>query len=312
MCVFIWQDVRFVVCHWNLRECLDASHMVYWNRNSCKKPLLSKEKAVCVWACVCVYVGVCVCAHVSTSTCAIYNMNILHTMCLHLSFELAGLSRKSSGLGLRKFLELRMGFSLILYTKAVCKFYAFSKCQLWPQFCVCVCCGGGNGGKLVKLNPSFFLNKLQRGGGERYGGNLLFCISDGEPWIPGSRVQILWQDRVAEAALFQDSLSSPVWAVLVVIWSGGRGSDWGDFSGFTLIHLPHHSLIREHTRMSWRLCLRYCHHGCPTSWRHNWAAETTGLDTNGIQNEHLSPRRLESMSFSKFVNIKKHLDTWIL
>lgn len=40
--------------------------------------------------------------------------------------------------------------------------------------------GGGNGGKLVKLNPSFFLNKLQRGGGERYGSNLLFCISDGE------------------------------------------------------------------------------------------------------------------------------------
>lgn len=50
----------------------------------------------------------------------------MHTSCLHLPFELTELSRKSSGLALRKFLGLSTELSLILSTKAAHKFYEVS------------------------------------------------------------------------------------------------------------------------------------------------------------------------------------------
>lgn len=100
------------MCQWDVRESLDAPHMVYWNRNSCKKPFPSRQKVVCL--CVNTYIM------------------YVYMMCLHLSLELVGLSGKSSGLGLRKLLELRMGFPTSS-PKAVCTFYAFSKDHHRPQ-----------------------------------------------------------------------------------------------------------------------------------------------------------------------------------
>lgn len=81
----------------------------------------------------------------------IYTYVHIQDMYRHLSFQLAGLPRKSAGLGLRKFLELRMGFSLVLSTKpSACKLYAFS---LWPQFCVCV---GGERGEVNQIKSKSF------------------------------------------------------------------------------------------------------------------------------------------------------------
>ena len=90
---------------------------------------------------------------------------------------------------------------------------------------ICVC-EGGRGRRLVKLNPSLFLNQLERRVDEKHGRSLPFYVFDGEPWMPGSRVQMWWQEsEVLRAALFQDELSSPVWAILVGMGLAGRDGD---------------------------------------------------------------------------------------
>lgn len=84
-------------------------------------------------------------------------------MCLHLSLELVGLSGKSSGLGLWKFLELIMGFPTSCLQKQSVHSMHFLRIITDLKFLPRV----AGGRWLVKLNPSLFLNKLQTGVDER-------------------------------------------------------------------------------------------------------------------------------------------------